>query len=333
MWSAKATFRRLALLLFSNPPVPLRDISRLVVSAALAASAFSATLAVGGGCAATAGGSADGTTPVRLDAATSVDEGGPLAARPASADRQRWVAVCGGLCGGSRAARAAAVAARLSPALARPVRAPVLACDDVCAYAWRDGTVYVTAALVDRLDDEELAAAIAHELGHLVADGHLRAIAALDGGAALDGKAAPNIGATCAAGHPGRPCVNPLPTAARGGRELLADLPAPASIVAAPSSAAHSAISHAAPPPNRLPSPPASPIHIASADASAVELEERADEAGLSVLRAIGADPATMTRMLRTVRRSAALPPAALASLDERVRHLEGLSTGGFAAR
>jgi hypothetical protein len=41
------------------------------------------------------------------------------------------------------------------------------------AWAWPDGRVEVSRALVDRLDDEELAAALAHELGHLLDGGHL----------------------------------------------------------------------------------------------------------------------------------------------------------------
>jgi len=41
------------------------------------------------------------------------------------------------------------------------------------AWAWPDGRIEVSRALVDRLDEEELAAALAHELGHLLDGGHL----------------------------------------------------------------------------------------------------------------------------------------------------------------
>jgi predicted Zn-dependent protease len=55
---------------------------------------------------------------------------------------------------------------------------------DVGAWAWPDGRIEVAKGLVDRLDDQELAAALAHELGHLIDGGHLAAGPhALDGGA------------------------------------------------------------------------------------------------------------------------------------------------------
>jgi predicted Zn-dependent protease len=43
------------------------------------------------------------------------------------------------------------------------------------AFAWPDGSVLVTRELVDLLDDDQLAAALAHEIGHLVDGGHLAA--------------------------------------------------------------------------------------------------------------------------------------------------------------
>lgn len=49
------------------------------------------------------------------------------------------------------------------------------------AWAHRAGRVEVTPALVDLLDDDELAAVVAHELGHLVAGGHVRGVAGLAG--------------------------------------------------------------------------------------------------------------------------------------------------------
>jgi Zn-dependent protease with chaperone function len=41
------------------------------------------------------------------------------------------------------------------------------------AWAWPGGRIEVSRALIDRLDDEQLAAALAHELGHLLDGGHL----------------------------------------------------------------------------------------------------------------------------------------------------------------
>jgi len=62
-----------------------------------------------------------------------------------------------------------------------PVRLRVLDCDTPCAFGWSDGRIYLTRSLVDLLDDQEVAAAIAHEIGHLIVDGHLRGAAALRG--------------------------------------------------------------------------------------------------------------------------------------------------------
>jgi hypothetical protein len=57
----------------------------------------------------------------------------------------------------------------------------------VGAWAWPDGRVRVSRALVDLLDDDELAAALAHELGHLLDRGDLPPLpAALLGGAEGD---------------------------------------------------------------------------------------------------------------------------------------------------
>jgi Peptidase family M48 len=72
-------------------------------------------------------------------------------------------------------------------ALLRPdggVRWRVTSRAEVGAWAWPDGRIEVAKTLVDRLDDQELAAALAHELAHLIDGGHLPAGPhALDGGA------------------------------------------------------------------------------------------------------------------------------------------------------
>jgi predicted Zn-dependent protease len=44
---------------------------------------------------------------------------------------------------------------------------------EVGAWAWSDGRIQVSRSLADLLDDDELAAAVAHELGHLLAGGEL----------------------------------------------------------------------------------------------------------------------------------------------------------------
>lgn len=51
----------------------------------------------------------------------------------------------------------------------------------VGAFSWPDGTVELTRGLVDRLDREELAAAIAHELGHVLGAREPAARSALSG--------------------------------------------------------------------------------------------------------------------------------------------------------
>ena len=57
----------------------------------------------------------------------------------------------------------------------------VLDSETVSAFSWPDGRVFVTQGLMDRCTDGELAAAIAHELGHVLGDGHVPAVAGLRG--------------------------------------------------------------------------------------------------------------------------------------------------------
>jgi predicted Zn-dependent protease len=71
----------------------------------------------------------------------------------------------------ARQQRAEAVALRLAghdPML--QVKVHVLCSDAACAFAWPDRTVYLTRGLIDRADDAILAAAVAHEMGHLLKD-------------------------------------------------------------------------------------------------------------------------------------------------------------------
>lgn len=74
---------------------------------------------------------------------------------------------------------------RLAAACACPgVEVRVLAQETLVAYAFRAGVVFVSRGLVARLGADELAAAIAHELGHLTREGD--ALAARDAEAQAD---------------------------------------------------------------------------------------------------------------------------------------------------
>ena len=96
-----------------------------------------------------------------------------------------WVARHGGLCDTGVSARPQAALQRLVRAGdGRGPRIATLASDTPAAFAWPDGSIFVTRGLVGLLDDAELTAAVAHELGHLMGDGRLRSAASLGGGSA-----------------------------------------------------------------------------------------------------------------------------------------------------
>lgn len=67
-----------------------------------------------------------------------------------------------------------------------PLHVRVLDSEEVGAYGWRGGELFVTRGLVDLLDDQELAAALAHEMGHLLGDGSARPLVRLSGGVDAD---------------------------------------------------------------------------------------------------------------------------------------------------
>lgn len=98
------------------------------------------------------------------------------------ATRDEWVGRCGGLAGGAVEERARRVAAPLVAACGEGrIALRVLDSDAVTAYAWPGGEIYLTRGLLERMDDAEVAAAVAHEIGHLLNDGHLNRPVGLKG--------------------------------------------------------------------------------------------------------------------------------------------------------
>jgi hypothetical protein len=98
-----------------------------------------------------------------------------------------WARRQGGLCAFQQR-RVDQITQRLAAAC-EPIRVGVLDADDLAAFSWPDRRAFVTRGLVAATSDDELAAAIAHELGHLLTDGHLparaAAAAALQGGSTI----------------------------------------------------------------------------------------------------------------------------------------------------
>jgi Zn-dependent protease with chaperone function len=91
-----------------------------------------------------------------------------------------WVLSKGGCIGNAAyAERAARACARLK--CPPQTKARVLASREPAAYSWPNGQLFVTRGLLDLLDDEELTAAIAHEMGHLLSSESRRGVLGLRG--------------------------------------------------------------------------------------------------------------------------------------------------------
>lgn len=98
-------------------------------------------------------------------------------------DEQRWVAGQGGLAN-NRAVEheVQAICAGLTGScINSPIRAEVIHSGDVAAWSWPDGHIYVTTGLVTHLSSPQIAAAMAHEMGHLINDHHVATVAGLTG--------------------------------------------------------------------------------------------------------------------------------------------------------
>jgi predicted Zn-dependent protease len=101
----------------------------------------------------------------------------------APSQRQIWVTQQGGTIAGPDQIRAERVAGNLTCCCCKGTsiniqvfNSPVLA-----AYSWPDGKIFLSRGLMDQLDDQELSAAVAHEMGHLLGVGAIHSIASLRG--------------------------------------------------------------------------------------------------------------------------------------------------------
>jgi hypothetical protein len=89
----------------------------------------------------------------------------------APADPGTWLARHGGPADPALLPRVEAATRRLAPEGEGGIhRVLVAATDRVGAWSWPDGTVLLTRAVVEGLDDDEIAAVLAHESGHLAED-------------------------------------------------------------------------------------------------------------------------------------------------------------------
>ncbi len=106
---------------------------------------------------------------------------GNSASLPPAAPHARWEATQGGLIEGTAdCVRVSAAFERITTGLPRThLFIHVLNSPSPAAFSFPDGSIYVARGLAERLTNDELAAAIAHELGHLLHDGVIAAPAAL----------------------------------------------------------------------------------------------------------------------------------------------------------
>ena len=89
---------------------------------------------------------------------------------PDASAHRTWSHRQGGIVRGAWQQHIDCACQRLSPAIPDLVIKPyVLDADDLSAYSWPDGEVFVTRGLIDAASPDELAAVIAHEAGHLIA--------------------------------------------------------------------------------------------------------------------------------------------------------------------
>ena len=103
-------------------------------------------------------------------------------AAPLNDPHAAWSLHQGGLLTGPESAAAQSALDRVGSQLTGPpLRAFVLRSSEPVAYSFPDGSIYLSAALVHALSPDQLAAVVAHELGHLLHDKLLTSPAALRG--------------------------------------------------------------------------------------------------------------------------------------------------------
>lgn len=103
---------------------------------------------------------------------------------------RQWIRQQGGLSPQSAEsdARLAAIASRLAAATQSrmALSVTVLQQQAPAAFAWHNGEVYVTAGLLETMNDAELTAVIAHELGHLMQNGEMPGVVSVVGQSSAD---------------------------------------------------------------------------------------------------------------------------------------------------
>jgi Zn-dependent protease with chaperone function len=100
----------------------------------------------------------------------------------AGAQREsEWVHTRGELVYGTCLERAERLSALFDHSIEKNTQIHVLDSNTVGAFGWPNGDLFLTRGLMELLNDDEVAAAIAHELGHLFSDGWLRTMVSLRG--------------------------------------------------------------------------------------------------------------------------------------------------------
>jgi predicted Zn-dependent protease len=95
---------------------------------------------------------------------------------------ERWVVAQGGTVCDQRLERARPLVAALCDSRHDvKLEVAVLDRDDLAAFSWPDGHIFLSRGLIDSLDDAALSAAIAHEIAHVLNHKHSNGVAALRG--------------------------------------------------------------------------------------------------------------------------------------------------------